>query len=76
MMLESVFDKLRQDHQNLERCADCTKDLEINASDRLQVVGLLEFVKYGLSPVEKGEDSKAIFTEFFNKNSAVLSKIA
>jgi hypothetical protein len=64
------FSKLAQDQQNIEnQCTDCQEDLDLINNDKLAMMSLLQFLKYGLHDVDtKGTNPHEAYIEFYKKN--------
>lgn len=73
---QAIYFKLVQDSINLaQSCKDCNKDIELNFNDRLQLMALNQFIRKGLSPVEKGKvDVDDAFNEFYKDNESIIEK--
>jgi hypothetical protein len=76
LLIKSAKDKVFQDKQNLESCSDCVDEKETNANEQLQIVALLQFVRFSLSPVESGhDDPRDAYNNFFKQNEVTLRKL-
>lgn len=73
-----ILYKLTQDAKNLaQSCRDggCDKDKAVNYNDRVHVMGLNQFIKRGLGPVEQElVDMNDAFIQFFKDNESNIEK--
>ncbi|XP_035706528.1 uncharacterized protein LOC110849132 [Folsomia candida] len=72
--LNTIFTKLAQDEQNLQRCADCVEGKEVNLNDRLYIMGLSLFIKKGLGFDEKEPNIFKAFETFYKGNADKFEK--
>ncbi|OXA44330.1 uncharacterized protein LOC118438204 [Folsomia candida] len=76
----SALKKVAEDGQNLEKCADagCDKDKEVNQNDKTALMGIVQFIKRGLGPVDKGMATDGelvtLFEKFFIENEEAIGK--
>lgn len=69
-IIRALMDRVREESVNLEECADCKKDKELHANDKVLFMGLIKFLIY--APPFQTDNVDTEWEAFFKKNIALI----